>query len=112
MSDPTPNTPPKRIPFQVQVPSDLKATYANFALISHSASEIVLDFAQVLPQQPQARVQARVVMTPLNVKLLINALQENLSKYEAKYGEVHLPSQGSSLAQQLFNFPPPDSGDT
>lgn len=107
MSDQPPTTPPRRVQVQVEVPSNLNANYANFALISHSPSEMILDFAQVLPQQPKARVQARVVMTPLNAKLLYRALGENIAKYEAQFGEVQLPRQGPSLAQQFFSFRPP-----
>jgi hypothetical protein len=53
----------------VKLPADLQTTYSNFAVITHSASEIVIDLAQVMPQVPEARVQARILMTPLNAKL-------------------------------------------
>jgi len=108
MNDPSPAQPPRRMQVQVQVPADLEVTYANFVLISHSPSEMVLDFAQVLPQQPQARVRTRVVMTPLNAKLLYRALGENIGKFEAQFGEIQVPRTGPSLAQQFFNFPPPN----
>jgi hypothetical protein len=98
---------PHRVQFQVEMPADLGATYANFVLISHSPSEMILDFAQMLPQQPKARVQTRVVMTPLNAKLLYRALSENITKYEAQFGEIKLPRQGPSLAQQFFSAIPP-----
>ena len=42
---------------QVQIPANLEPIYANFALITNSASEIVIDFAQVMPQVPTARVR-------------------------------------------------------
>lgn len=108
MSDPPPKKAPRRIQIQVEVPADLEATYANFVVITHSPSEIILDFAQILPQQPKARVQKRVVMTPLNAKLLHQALGENLAKHEAKFGEIQLPRQGPTLTQQFFGFRPPD----
>jgi hypothetical protein len=107
MNDPAPDTPGRRIQVQIELPSDLEAIYANFVLITHSPSEMILDFAQVLPQQPKARVRARVVMTPLHAKLLHRALAENIAKFEAQFGEIQTPTQGPSLAQQLFNFPPP-----
>ena len=43
----------------VELPNDLTATYANFAIISHSPHEVVVDFAQMLPGMPKAKVQAR-----------------------------------------------------
>jgi hypothetical protein len=108
MSDQAPEKPPRRIQVKVEVPASLAATYANFAVISHSLSEMIFDFAQLLPQQPKARVQTRVVMTPVNAKLLHQALGANISKYEAQFGEIQLPSHGSSLAQEFFSFRPPD----
>jgi hypothetical protein len=107
MSDPPSEKPPHRVQIKIEIPRDLKATYANFAVISHSPSEMIFDFAQVLPQQPKAPVQARLVMTPLNAKLLYRALGENIAKYEAQFGEIKLPTQGPSLAQQFFSLRPP-----
>lgn len=76
----------------IELPGDLEAIYSNFVIITHSPSEIVIDFARLLPNVPKARVHARILMTPLNAKLLLRALQENLAKYEEKFGEVRLPS--------------------
>lgn len=92
----------------VHLPAELNPVYTNFAVITHSPSEVVLDLAQVMPQTPQARVQARVVMTPLNAKLLLRALRDNLARYEAQYGEVVIP-EGTSLAEHLFRGPAPDA---
>jgi hypothetical protein len=54
---------------------------------------------------PKARVYARIVMTPMNAKLLLRALGDNLGRYEAQYGEIALPS---GLAEQLFKPPKPE----
>lgn len=96
----------RQVQIKIEVPADLEATYANFSVISHSLSEVFLDFALLMPQQPKARVQTRVVMTPLSAKLVLKALGENVAKYEAQFGEIQMPAQGSSLAQQLFSFRP------
>lgn len=107
MTDQSSETPPSRVQVKIEIPANLQATYANFAVISHSASEMIFDYAQLLPQQPKARVQARVVMTPLNAKLLFRALGENIARYESQFGEIQLPKQGPSLAQQFFGIVPP-----
>jgi hypothetical protein len=86
---------------QIQVPANLEPVYANFALITNSPSEIIVDFAQIMPQLPQARVKTRLIMTPINAKLLLRALNDHLSRYEAQYGEILVP-EGSSLADRLF----------
>ena len=90
------NRPPSagRRPIQIELPADLEATYANFALITHSPSEMIVDFARALPNQPKAKVYTRIVMTPMNAKLVYKALGENLSKFEEKYGEIKTPNQG------------------
>lgn len=93
--------PPAGGHMQIQVPANLEPTYANFVLITNSSSEIIMDFAQIMPQMPQARVKARVIMTPVNAKLLLRALGDHLSRFESQYGEIVVP-EGSSLADRLF----------
>ncbi len=88
--------PPEGQPLRlnVEVPGELEATYANLAVIRHSPSEVVIDFIRQMPDQPRAKVYARVVMTPMNAKLLHRALGENLAGYEQKFGEIRTPEQG------------------
>lgn len=62
--------------------------YANLAIISHSGNEFVLDFINMAPNMPQARVQSRIIMTPENAKNLLFALRDNVQKYEANFGEI------------------------
>lgn len=101
-----PGTPPVgRV--SLNVPASLEPVYSNFALITHSPSEFVLDFAQVMPQVPHARVVARVVTTPVHAKLILRALAENVGRYEAQFGVIPTP-EGTSLADQLFR--PPTGG--
>jgi hypothetical protein len=103
------NGPQRKQKINIEVPADLDATYANFAMITHSPSEIIIDFARVLPNAPQSKVHARIVTTPMHAKLLLRALSENLEKYEAQFGEIKLPSGGANLAQQFFGgVKPPD----
>jgi hypothetical protein len=78
----------------VQLPEDLEAVYSNFAVITHSPSELVIDFARLLPRMPRSKVYARIVMTPMHAKLLHRALGENLSKFEEKHGEIDTPDEG------------------
>ena len=97
---------PRRL--NLEVPADLAATYANFAVITHSPWEVFLDFAQILPNIPKARVQTRIVVTPVNAKMLLKALEENIGRYEAQYGEIVLPQRPQTLADQLFSTIRPD----
>lgn len=87
---------------RINVPADLDPVYANLALITNSQSEIIIDFAQMMPQMPEARVRARIVLTPFNAKLVLRALNEHMGRFEAQYGEIELPEKNPSLAEQLF----------
>jgi len=78
----------------IELPKDLEAVYSNFALITHSPSEIVVDFAKLLPNVPNAKVYARILMTPMNAKLFHQALGQNLEKFEGKFGEIKTPEHG------------------
>ena len=91
-------------PIQIELPGDLEATYSNFALITHSPSEIIVDFARVLPNVPKAKVYARIVMTPMNAKLLHRALGENLGMYEEKFGEIKTPDRGFEPHSDRIGF--------
>jgi hypothetical protein len=62
--------------------------YSNLAIITHSNSEFVLDFIRVMPGVPKAKVKSRVVITPEHAKRLLNALQDNLEKFEAVNGRI------------------------
>lgn len=90
----------------LEIPPGLDTVYANLARISHSPADIVIDFAHLLPADTNAIVKARVLMSPLSAKLLLRALTENLARYEAAFGEIHVP-MNTSLAEHLFRPHPP-----
>lgn len=62
--------------------------YVNLAMIAHSQSEFVIDFIKMMPGIPKARVKSRVILTPDHVYRLMNALKENIQKYEEVYGVI------------------------
>ena len=41
-----------------------KGKYANLAMIAHSSSEFVIDFIQLMPGVPKAKVNSRIIITP------------------------------------------------
>jgi hypothetical protein len=92
---------------KINVPEGMEPAYVNIARIWHSLTDIVIDFAYLLPGETSANIRSRVVMTPLSAKLLLRALTENIARYEAAFGEITMPSN-SSLAESLFRPPPPD----
>ncbi len=70
-------------------PDKAQGVFANLALIAHTPTEFVLDFAQMMPGVPQANVVARVVVTPDQAKKILGALQNNIAQYEQKFGTIH-----------------------
>ncbi len=94
---------------EMEIPPDLDAIYSNMVRISHTPAELVLDFSQVMPGKPNLQLLARVIMSPVGAKLFYRALGENLSHYEAAFGEIPLPG-GGSLANDLFRaIHPPEN---
>jgi hypothetical protein len=96
----TASSPP---PTPIDIPADVQTRYINMVRIVHSPAEMVFDFAQFLPGDQKAKVQSRVLMSPLSAKLFYRALAENLAKYEATYGEIRIPGE-STLADRLFRM--------
>jgi hypothetical protein len=69
---------------------EAEGIYANLAMIMHSPTEIVIDFARVVPRSTKARVMSRVIMTPMHAKIMMMALDDNLKKFEKQFGEIKL----------------------
>ena len=63
-------------------PQNTKVSYSNLAIISHSRSEFVLDFATTLPGLPKAMVSDRIIMTPEHAKRLMNAAGVRYYQYQ------------------------------
>ena len=95
--------PEQKIP-GITIPPDLEAVYANLARITHSPSEFIFDFAQMLPGLKGPSIKTRILLSPLTAKLIHKALGDNLAKYESSYGEISLPGK-STLADSLFSSP-------
>jgi hypothetical protein len=81
----------KTKPNQLNIELDEKVadgTYANLAIINHSVSEFVVDFVNVMPGTPKAKVKSRIILTPQHAKRLSKALAENVSRFENAHGEI------------------------
>lgn len=73
----------------IELPEEVaEGIYANLAIISHSHSEFVLDFVRLVPNVPKAKVKSRIIVTPEHAKRLIQALADNVRRYEAQYGTI------------------------
>ena len=74
--------------------------YANLAVITHSFAEFVIDFVNVMPNMPKAKVKSRIVMTPQHAKRLMRALVDNVKRFEAANGTI---KDGEAMTLP-FNF--------
>lgn len=79
--------------------------YSNLAIISHSPSEFVIDFVRIMPGVPKAQVKSRVVLTPEHAKRLLNALKDNVSRYENQFGPIKNIEEGQGGAPMVFSGP-------
>ncbi len=75
--------------FKIELkPEVAKGSYSNLAIITHSHSEFIIDFATMLPGLAKPEVGNRIVMTPEHAKRLYLALQDNINKYENQHGQI------------------------
>ena len=65
-----------------------EGTYSNLAIINHSVSEFIVDFINIMPGVPKAKVKSRVILTPQHAKRLTKALLDNIKKFEEANGEI------------------------
>lgn len=72
-----------------------EGVYSNLAVINHSPSEFVVDFIQMMPGVPKAKVKSRIILTPQHAKRLSEALAENVGRYEKQFGTIKDNQSGS-----------------
>jgi hypothetical protein len=85
---------------------EAEGIYSNLAIITHSPAEFIIDFTRVVPGVPKAKVHARIITTPQHAKMLLRALQENIEKFETRFGEIKI--EGPNPPQFGFSNPPKD----
>ena len=99
---------PKNKPQQIKIEFNEESTnieYSNFVVVTHSPAEFVLDYIRVLPGMAKAKVKSRIIMSPMHVKTLMFALQDNIKKFEVKHGEIKMPSRDEGFSS--FGVKPP-----
>ena len=62
--------------------------YSNLAIINHSNTEFVVDFINIMPGVPKAKVKSRIILTPQHAKRLVKALAENIQRFESVHGNI------------------------
>lgn len=65
--------------------------YANNMVVAHTREEFILDFLMVAP--PAGAVTARVIVSPGHMKRILEALRENISRYEMTFGKIQIAEE-------------------
>jgi hypothetical protein len=84
-----PAPPPVQLQIEID-PVTANGIFVNLAMVNHTETEFTLDLVYVQPQAPKAMVRARIITTPKHMKRLLHAIQDNLAKYEARFGVLDL----------------------
>ncbi len=63
-----------------------RGRYSNSMFIAHGPEEFIIDW--LLNSPTGAHLVSRIIVTPGHVRRIINALNENLKKYEEKFGAI------------------------
>ncbi len=91
----------EKMGMDIELPESVaQGNYSNLAIISHSTTEFVIDFAAVLPGVNKARVSNRIVLAPEHAKRLLMSLQDNITRYESNIGKISItrtPSHGMGM---------------
>ncbi len=98
MSD-TPNN-DQQMPQQINIElgeAEAEGIYSNLAIISHSPAEFVIDFTRILPGIAKGKIHARIIMTPQHAKLFMQAMMDNIGRFEQQYGEIVLEQRPGNL---------------
>ena len=80
--------------------------YSNLAIISHSPSEFIIDFATALPGLQKANVKSRIILTPEHAKRLLLSLQENVTRYESSFAKIEIHRNMPSAYDPIMNMGP------
>jgi hypothetical protein len=81
-------------------PEIMAGSYANFANVSHSDYEFTITFArvdhEVEDEEIPGVVVSRINLSPKFMRELIDAMQDNYSKWETREGIKNLPEYGGT----------------
>jgi hypothetical protein len=80
----------------IQIDDDVaNGVYSNLAMVNHTETEFTLDFIYIQPQQPRAKVRARIITNAKHTKRILIALTENIARYEQRFGAIDVtPAAG------------------
>lgn len=82
---------PQKKSKQIQIKANEEMSqgrYSNSMFIAHGPEEFIIDW--LLNSPTGAHLVSRIIVTPGHIKRIISALNDNLQRYEEKFGEIKL----------------------
>ncbi|MBW1901333.1 MAG: DUF3467 domain-containing protein [Deltaproteobacteria bacterium] len=72
---------------RVDFPKELiGGAYSNNMAVTHTREEFIMDFLMLVP--PSGTVTGRIIVSPGHIKRIVKALEDNISRYEEKFGVI------------------------
>jgi hypothetical protein len=91
MADKPAQTQPGSIQLQIEIDNaTANGVFVNMAMVNHTETEFTIDLIYLQPQSVKAVVRTRAITTPKHMKRLLHALQDNIARYEARFGTIEL----------------------
>lgn len=96
----------RKLPVKYIVPPTIQPLFTNNAVVQHDQQHFAISFYEVWPplilgetdedkleyfqavDHVDAKCVAKIVMSPADLRDLIDALTENLAKHEARFGKI------------------------
>ncbi len=89
---------PQEQQIEVELSAEVaEGIYSNLAIITHSNAEFIVDFINMMPGKPKANVKSRIILTPQHAKRLMNALNDNIAKFESHFGKIREGEQKEAI---------------
>ena len=90
-------------PLQIEIDENVaRGTYTNLALITHTETELLIDFLFLQPQTPKTKVLTRIITSPVHAKRFLAALTDNIAKYEARFGTINAGEPSASNTPGVY----------
>ncbi len=92
----------RKVNIEIQLDEAMaQGAYVNLAMVNHTETEFILDFIYVQPQQPKAKVRSRLITSPKHTKRLLEALKDNVAKFEKRFGVIDI--SGPALHDEILH---------
>jgi len=87
--------------------TDFKSIYVNFAQTAAGPTDISIGVGEALPTEtgiPDIEIKARLVMAPLQAKIMLALIYQVVQQYEQQFGKIVVPPViASQMMPELAN---------